>query len=192
MWGLGTSILFPLFCDMAVSHRTPFFPQDIADALAALPEPRALVSSPVHLDAFLRANVGPLKIDQIFSATAPMSADLAQELERRFGARVIEVFGCSEAGIIARRYTASETAWQLSRTISVDVNSDRVLIQAPHLPEDVILHYRAYRRPPVSLAWPSSGHGQYCGQARLACGPEPPPECDTRRRRRRDIHARRK
>jgi acyl-coenzyme A synthetase/AMP-(fatty) acid ligase len=69
-----------------------------------------------------------------------MSADLAQELERRFGARVIEVFGCSEAGIIARRYTASETAWQLSRTISVDVNSDRVLIQAPHLPEDVILH----------------------------------------------------
>ena len=140
MWGLGTSILFPLFCDMAVSHHTPFFPQDIADALAALPEPRALVSLPVHLDAFLRANVGRLKIDQIFSATAPMSADMARELEQRFSARVIEIFGCSEAGIIARRYTASETAWQLSTMFSVDVNAERVLIQAPHLPEDVILH----------------------------------------------------
>ena len=140
MWGLEMSILLPLFFDVAVSHRTPFFPQDIADALESLPEPRALVSSPVHLNAFLSVDVDRLKIDRIFSATAPMSAELAQKLERRFDARVIDVFGCSEAGIIARRSTAREVPWQLSKIFRVDVSEDRVLIQAPHLPEDVILH----------------------------------------------------
>ena len=140
MWGLETSILLPLFFDVAFSHRTPFFPRDIADALELLPEPRALVSSPVHLNAFLSADVDRLKIDRIFSATAPMSAELAQKLERRFDAQVIEVFGCSESGIIARRNTASEVPWQLSNIFRVDVSDDRVLIRAPHLSENVILH----------------------------------------------------
>ena len=140
MWGLETSILLPLFFDVAVSHHTPFFPADIADTLESLPEPRALVSSPVHLNAFLSADVDQLKIDRIYSATAPMSVELAQELERRFDAQVIEVFGCSESGIIARRSTTSEVPWQLSKIFRVDVSDDRVLIRAPHLSENVILH----------------------------------------------------
>ena len=139
MWGFETSILLPLFSNVAVSHLTPFFPQDISDALEDLPEPRALVSSPVHLDAFLNADTGRLKIDQIFSATAPMSAKLAQNLEERFDARLIEVFGCSESGIIAVRKTATDTLWQLSRTFRLKVGEDGVLIRAPHLSENVVL-----------------------------------------------------
>jgi acyl-coenzyme A synthetase/AMP-(fatty) acid ligase len=139
MWGFETSILLPLFSNVAVSHYTPFFPQDIADALESLPEPRAIVSSPVHLDALLKADVGRIKIDRIFSATAPMSADLAQELEQRFDARVSEVFGCSEAGTFATRSTASESLWKLSRTFTLDVGEDRTWIRASHLPETVVL-----------------------------------------------------
>lgn len=139
MWGLETSILLPLFCNVAVSHHTPFFPQDISDALESLPEPRALVSSPVHLDAFLNANTARIRIDRIFSATAPMSQQLAQKLEERFDARVVEVFGCSESGIIAVRNTATEDLWQLSPTFELEVGDDGVVIRASHLPEDVIL-----------------------------------------------------
>ena len=139
MWGLETSILIPLFCNVAVSHRTPFFPMDIADALESLPEPRILVSSPAHLDAFFASDVAQLKIEKILSATAPMSAELAKNLEQQFDAQLVEVFGCSEAGIIAKRSTAIEEPWQLSRSFAVEVNDDVTIIRALHLPEEVIL-----------------------------------------------------
>jgi len=139
MWGFETSILLPLFSNVAVSHLMPFFPQDISDALESLPEPRALISSPVHLDAFLSANTGRIRIDRIFSATAPMSPELAKKLEGRFDARVVEVFGSSESGIIAKRNTATETLWQLATAFELDVGEDGVRIRAAHLPERVVL-----------------------------------------------------
>ena len=139
MWGFETSILLPLFADVAVSHQSPLFPQDIADALAALDEPRALVSSPVHLEALLQAETGEVHVDYIYSATAPMSAELAQRLEDRFAARVIEIFGCSEAGTFAARQTASESLWRLAEPFALVAASDGALIRAGHLPEEVRL-----------------------------------------------------
>jgi len=140
MWGLETSVLLPLFCNVAVCHRTPFFPKDIADALESLPEPRMLVSSPAHLDAFFASDIAQFKIDKILSATAPLSADLAKNLAQRFDARVVEVFGCSEAGIFAKRNTAVEESWLLSRSFAIDVNDDGTIIRASHLPDEVVLH----------------------------------------------------
>jgi acyl-coenzyme A synthetase/AMP-(fatty) acid ligase len=142
MWGFETSILLPLYSKIAVSHVTPFFPQDIAESLASLPEPRALVSSPAHVSALLSANVAKVKIHRIFSATAPMSAELAGQLEQYFDARVVEIFGCTEAGTMARRNTASESLWQLADAFSLEVGEDRTLVRASHLPEDVELQDR--------------------------------------------------
>ena len=139
MWGFETSILLPLFCNIAVSHLTPFFPQDISDAIDSLPEPRALVSSPVHLDAFLKACDEPLRINRIFSATAPMSQQLASDLEKRFDAQVLEVFGSSESGIVARRSTASEDLWQLAPAFQLEVRKDGLQVSADHLPDQVLL-----------------------------------------------------
>lgn len=151
MWGFETSILLPLYSKIAVSHVTPFFPQDIAESLASLSEPRALVSSPAHVSALLSANVAKVKIHRIFSATAPMSAELAGQLEQYFDARVVEIFGCTEAGTMARRNTASESLWQLADAFSLEVGEARTLVRASHLPEDVELQDR------VELA----GHKQF-------------------------------
>jgi len=139
MWGFETSVLLPLFANAAVSHLTPFFPQDIADALEQLPEPRALVSSPVHLGALLKSGVGLVQLDRIYSATAPLSVEMARELESRSGARVLEIFGCSESGILAARHTATETLWRLSDLFELEPADDGALIRAQHLPEDVVL-----------------------------------------------------
>lgn len=140
MWGFGTSILLPLFSAVAVSDRTPFFPQDIHDALAALPEPRALVSSPVHLEAFFKAETGNGAVDRIFSATAPLSTELACGLEDTLSATVTEIFGCTEAGILAVRRTSNDDVWQIAPIFEFDVSAERVVIRAPHLPEDVVLN----------------------------------------------------
>jgi len=76
------------------------------------------------------------------SATAPLSAELAQQIETRFGATVTEVFGCSEAGTIAARSTASETLWRISDVFDLQVRDDRINVLASHLPERVVLQDR--------------------------------------------------
>ena len=106
LWGMATSILLPLLCKVAICDRTPFYPQDIADALASLPEPRGLVSSPVQLKALRKSGVSLVALGRIYSSTAPMSMDEAAQLENEFETRVIEIFGCVESGILASRRTS--------------------------------------------------------------------------------------
>ena len=68
----------------------PFYPQDIVAALAALPRPRMLVTTPFHLSAVLAAGLDQPAVDLLLSATAPLSARLATEAERRFAAPLHE------------------------------------------------------------------------------------------------------
>lgn len=153
MWGLETSILFPLFANVTISERTPFYPLDIAEAVASMPAPRALVSSPVHLKALLDSGVSVNGLERIFSATAPMSTELAQSLESRFDTRVFEVFGCSESGILAGRHTARESLWRLSELFELEAGNDGVLVKAGHLPEDVVLQDIIEMRGKNRFAW---------------------------------------
>jgi acyl-coenzyme A synthetase/AMP-(fatty) acid ligase len=139
MWGFETSILIPLFANAAISNLAPFYPQDIADALESIPKPRALISSPIHLAALLRSGVRLTKLDRIFSATAPLSEDLARELEARFDTHVVEIFGCTETGMLASRNTATETVWSLSDLFELEPKKEGVLIRGRHLPEKVVL-----------------------------------------------------
>ena len=98
-----------------------------------------LVSSPIHLDAFLRAGTEPVVIARILSATAPMSQQLALDLERNFQSRVTEIFGCSEAGSLAWRETGSETEWHIMEAFDIEVANGRARVRAGHLPDDVPL-----------------------------------------------------
>ena len=138
-WGLETSIQLPLFADIAISSETPLFPQDVANVLEQLPRPRVIVSSPIHLESLLTAGIDGVDIDYILSATAPMPQRLAAELESRFGARVNEVFGCSEAGSLASRATATDTLWTIAAPFRFEILDEKVRVSAPHLPEPVIL-----------------------------------------------------
>ena len=142
MWGFETSILLPLVADIAVSELTPFFPQDIHDALAALPRPRALVSSPVHLSAFLKANIGDLDIDYVLSASAPLPVATASCLETRHGSTVVDVFGSTESGVLAARRPTRDEIWTLADVFDLRVDGSRTWIVADHLGDRVPLNDR--------------------------------------------------
>jgi hypothetical protein len=66
-------------------------------------------------------------------------SELAKDLEDRFNTCVLEIFGCSESGILAVRKTTSETLWQLSELFALEPGKEEALIRAQHLPEDVVL-----------------------------------------------------
>ena len=139
MWGMETSIMLPLFAPVAISNKTPFFPQDIADAVNELPAPVALVSSPVHLETLLKSGVKLHGLKQILTATAPLSRELAISLESTFAARVQDVFGCSESGILATRNTSTEELWNYADFFDLYLSNDGIRIRADHLPEDVLM-----------------------------------------------------
>lgn len=140
MYGMEMSVLLPLFGPFAVCSERPFFPGDVAATLAALPAPRVLVTTPVHLRSLMRGDVALPPVAAIISATAPLPAPLAAEAEARFGAPVIELFGSTETCVIAHRRSARECSWTLLPGVELRPQPDGTLVTAAHLPAQVLLH----------------------------------------------------
>ena len=139
MYGMELSVLLPLLGPAGLHTGRPFFPEDVARALAETPEPRLLATTPVHLRALIESNVSLPPLCGIVSATAPLSQELAAAAEARFGCEVREVFGSTETCVIARRRTASESAWTPLPGVHVHPKPDGTLIHAAHLPLPVTL-----------------------------------------------------
>jgi acyl-coenzyme A synthetase/AMP-(fatty) acid ligase len=139
MYGLELSVLLPLLGPFAVHGGKPFFPADVAAALAEVPAPRVLVTTPIHLKALLRDPVELPALGAITSATAPLCRELAAEAEARYGAPVVELFGSTETCVIAHRRTATETAWHLYPEIVLRPQPDGTLVDAPYFSHAVAL-----------------------------------------------------
>jgi acyl-coenzyme A synthetase/AMP-(fatty) acid ligase len=139
MYGLEFSVLLPLFGHAAIHAGRPFFAADIATALGELPEPRILVTTPVHLRALLDSNHPLPAFSGIVSATAPLLPALAREAEARFGAPVQEVFGSTETCVIAHRRTARGDAWMPYRGVTLHPQPDGTRVEAPQLLQPTVL-----------------------------------------------------
>lgn len=113
MYGFEVTVLLALQGGLAFSNRLPFYPADIREAMQAVPQPRVLVTSPVHLRALLASEPTLPDASLVLSATAPLSEALAREAESRLRAPLVEIYGSTETGQIATRRTAQETAWHL-------------------------------------------------------------------------------
>jgi acyl-coenzyme A synthetase/AMP-(fatty) acid ligase len=139
MYGIETSVLLPLLGDAAVHSGRPFFPADIAAALNALPAPRVLVTTPLHLRSLLESGVALPPLAAMLSATAPMPGELARRAEACYGAPVCEVFGSTETCVIATRRPARDEAWKLYDGVELHPQPDGVQVSAPQLDQPVIL-----------------------------------------------------
>lgn len=139
MYGMELSVLLPLFGEAAVHASRPFFPHDIAAALADASGHRLLVTTPVHLRALVESGIALPPLAGIVSATAPLSMALAAQAEARFGCEVRELFGSTETCVIARRRTAHETAWTPLPGVVVGAQPDGALVRARHLSAPVVL-----------------------------------------------------
>jgi acyl-coenzyme A synthetase/AMP-(fatty) acid ligase len=139
MYGLELSVLLPLAGPFAVHGGRPFFSADVAAALAEVPAPRILVTTPIHLQALLRDPVELPPLAAITSATAPLTRELAAEAEARYRAPIVELFGSTETCVIAHRRTSSEAAWRLYPEIMLRPQPDGTLVDAPYFSQPVVL-----------------------------------------------------
>lgn len=133
MYGLESTILMPWQSGAALHAGHPFYPADICVQLAELPHPRMLVTTPFHLRTLLSDQATLPAVDQLLSATAPLSQTLAQEAETRFGAPLHEIYGCTEAGQIASRRTALEFEWQTLPNVVLDRDAETLWAEGGHI-----------------------------------------------------------
>ncbi len=132
MYGFETTVLLPLHADVASWCGPAFYPADIRAALAATPAPQALVTTPLQLRAHLDGLVPPPRVTTVISATAPLDPALAAAAERRWDARVLEIYGATEVGSIASRRTVAGDTWAMYPGVTLAAEGDAVAVSAPH------------------------------------------------------------
>ena len=113
MYGFETTVIFPLVAGVCVHNSKPFFPEDIRETLSTINNKTVLITTPIHLRACSNAKLEWPEIDFILCATAPLSTELAKITEQKLNTRLYEIYGCSEAGVIATRNTTLSSDWLL-------------------------------------------------------------------------------
>ena len=140
MYGLESTILLPAQSGMATLSGRPFFPADIATALAATPSPRVLITTPVHLRACISVDMPLPGATLVISATAPLAPALAIRAEQLLAAPVYEIYGSTETGAIASRRTLAGDAWQAYDTVTFKADNTACHVSAAHLAASVRLN----------------------------------------------------
>jgi acyl-coenzyme A synthetase/AMP-(fatty) acid ligase len=139
-YGFESTVLLGLQHGLAFEAERPFYPADVAAALAALPRPRLLVTTPIHLRALVDESEPLPPLDLIVSATAPLAADLAAAAEARFAAPLVEIYGCSEAGQVATRRTAREELWHCLDGIMLRQDGVSTFASGAAVSRETLLH----------------------------------------------------
>jgi acyl-coenzyme A synthetase/AMP-(fatty) acid ligase len=146
MYGLESTIMMPLQGGLPLHAARPFYPTDICDALAMLPRPRVLVTTPVHLRTLVAEATSTAQIDLLVCATAPLAIELARESEARFHAPLYEIYGCTEAGQIATRRTVETAEWRALPGIHLRQDDEGTWVSGGHVDGEIFLNDRIVLR----------------------------------------------
>ncbi|WP_158745493.1 AMP-binding protein [Acidisphaera sp. L21] len=131
MYGFETTVLLPMHAACSAWCGPAFYPADIRAALAAVPEDRLLVTTPLQLRALLSDATELPALARIISATAPLDNAMAEAAERQWSTIVSEIFGATEVGSIASRRTTDGAEWTPYAQIRLRARDGELLVEAP-------------------------------------------------------------
>ena len=143
MWGLEATVMLPLQFGGVVHSGLPLLPDDIAAALSLANERRWLVLTPLHIRSCLASGVQLPAIVGVLTAASPLDRDVAERFEHATGAPTIEIYGATEAGVIATRHPSRDTAFVPLDGLSVEARSDGLVVRGARLPGDVLVRDHA-------------------------------------------------
>ncbi len=139
MYGFESTVLVALQNGAAFDAGRPFYPADIAAALARATAPAVLVTTPFHLRSLLGEKVTLPPVALVVSATAPLPVTLAREAEAAFGAPLLEIYGSTETGQIATRRSATTEEWALFPDIGLQTRDNATWASGGHIEQAVPL-----------------------------------------------------
>ena len=128
MFGLEATAMAALRTGCALDTMRPLFAPDLAElarssAQAGAP-PLCLATTPLHLEHFHRSPAAPPAVARVIASTMPLARELAAAVERDWGARVDEIYGSTECGMLGARRPAVEDAFTLGAGLSLDIDAD--------------------------------------------------------------------
>ena len=138
-YGFESTFLLALHGGCAFWAGKPFYPQDLAEALAAVPRPRLVVTTPYHLSSVMASDVVLPPVDRWLSATAPLSEALARRVEAATGAPVHEIYGSTESSQLATRRTTEGATWTLMPGVRLEQEGDTTYAVDGHVEGRVAL-----------------------------------------------------
>lgn len=133
MYGLETSVFWPLVAPAMIQSYRPFFPEDIRRILSESTKPCLLISTPMHLKVCVESNLCWTNLAGVLSSTASMPLKLAESIESRFGAPLLEIFGSTETLSFASRRLSASEKWQPYEGIRVSAEGEFCTVQGGHL-----------------------------------------------------------
>ena len=133
MFGLEATVMLPWQNGLAMHSGRPLLPADLGAALAEAAAPRWLMTSPLHLRACVAARQPLPGLAGVLSSTMPLDPQLAQDAEKLWGAPVFEIYGSSEAGMIATRRTALDQTWELCPGVHLTERGGEFSVQGGHI-----------------------------------------------------------
>lgn len=138
MYGLETSVFWPLFSRLVLYDRRPFFPEDIRRAVNDAAWPAVLVTTPTHLRHLSAGDWHNLSA--VISATDTLPDKLARESRAILGQSPLEIYGSTETLSFAHRQPLRDSLWRLYPGCRLLRDaSGQTLLQAAHLPAAVAL-----------------------------------------------------
>ena len=140
MYGFESTVLIVMQSGNAMATGRTFYPADICKAIRSAPQPRVLISTPVHLRSVITAGLEIPPVDLLMSATAPLSVPLAQEAEAAFHAPLLEIYGSTETGQIAVRHSTRTQEWQLFPGVVFTQENDVTWASGGHVERPVPMH----------------------------------------------------
>lgn len=133
MYGFESTVLVAWQSGAAFDAGRPFYPADIAAALASTPAPAALITTPFHLRTLLDEGIALTPVALVVSATAPLPAELARAAETGLQAPLLEIYGSTETGQIATRRSAQTEQWTLFPDIRLEDHDGQTWADGGHI-----------------------------------------------------------
>ena len=134
-YGFESTFLLALHGGCAFWSGRPFYPQDVVEALRAVPGSvrRMVVTTPFHLSTMLASDVQWPVVHAWLSATAPLDPAVASQVEQRSGAPVFEIYGSTESSQLAWRRTTQGEAWRLLPGVRLTQSGEETFAEGGHV-----------------------------------------------------------
>lgn len=139
MYGLETTIMLPIQRGWSIHAGHPTLPADMRAALRGLTMPVWLMTTPVHLRAYVGQETGLAGVEGVISATMPLTRALAEKAERLWRVPVYEIYGCTEGGVIGTRRTTMGEQWSLCRGLRLRQDGDAAWVSGGHVGQELRL-----------------------------------------------------